>query len=264
MELDTIGREGRKYLPEIFAGLGIGGIFGTALFSAEATVKSVRDVDEKKKELGRDLTPKEVFKLCWKRYIKTAVLATASAACVVASDSIHASRGAALATALALSETTLKELTAKIPEIVGEEKAQEIKDAVLDEKIAKTKVPGDISGGVEMRPVEGTNEVIMVDTQEVLCCDIRFERYFKSSKSKIEEAENAINREINRCGYASLNDFYMALGLTPTGGGDELGWNSDRDGYLDIKFSSKIAPNGMPCLVIDYWLGPKEDYSSFR
>lgn len=62
--------------------------------------------------------------------------------------------------------------------------------------------------------------------------------------------------------YASLNDFYDLIGLKPINVGYDLGWNID-DGEIDIYFSSQLAEDGTPCLVIDYSVAPKCDFSSF-
>ena len=37
--------------------------------------------------------------------------------------------------------------------------------------------------------------------------------------------------------------------------GEDLGWNID-DGYIDLSFSSQLAEDGTPCLVINYQLSP--------
>ena len=260
----------KQYLPEVLTGIGIGGIFGTAAFAIEGTIKSVREYDEEKERLGRDLTIKETIKLCWKNYIHAGITAVSSAICIVASDVTHTKRYAAVATAWAMSDSALKDLTAKIPEIVGEEKAEEIHNAVAQDKINKTVIPTDIlekidapAETVEQPPLDYNSEVVLVDDQRVLCYDLRYGRYFMASRRDIMDAENEINKLILAEGYASLNDFYALLHLTPTTGGDDLGWNSTRDGYLDIRFGSMLAPGGRPCLTIEYFIGPREDYSDY-
>ena len=60
--------------------------------------------------------------------------------------------------------------------------------------------------------------------------------------------------------YLSLNEFYYELGLEPTAVGDQLGWNSAYGG-LEINYTSKIAANDRPCIVLDYEIAPRYDYS---
>lgn len=255
--------EVKKYLPEVFTGIGIGGIFGTAAFAIEGTIKSVRDYDEAKKQLGRDLTIKETISLCWRNYIRAGVTAVSSAACIIASDVTHTKRYAAVATAWAMSDSALRDLTAKIPEIVGEEKAQDIRNAVAQETLNKMEEPPE-KEKTSKAPLNYVSDALVVEDDRVLCCDLRFKRYFYSSEREIKDAEDEFNRRLSVEGDLSLNDFYTLLHMSPATGADDLGWNSAVDGYLDIRFGSAVAPGGKPCITIDYFVGPREDYASYR
>ena len=84
-------------------------------------------------------------------------------------------------------------------------------------------------------------------------------RYFKSDIEKIKKAECELNRQMLDDMYVSLNDFYYEIGLDSVKLGDELGWNVD-SGYIDLSFSSQLASDGTPCLVIDYSVAPRYDY----
>ena len=61
--------------------------------------------------------------------------------------------------------------------------------------------------------------------------------------------------------YISLNEFYDAIGLEQTGIGDDLGWNINRDGLIEIEFSSQLTEDDQPCVVIDYHIAPRYDFS---
>lgn len=89
--------------------------------------------------------------------------------------------------------------------------------------------------------------------------DIVSGRYFKSDIDKLKKAENELNRQMRNEMYISLNEFYYAIGLESIKLGDSLGWNID-DGYINLRFSSQLATDGTPCLVIDYEYGPKYDF----
>jgi hypothetical protein len=56
-----------------------------------------------------------------------------------------------------------------------------------------------------------------------------------------------------------LNDVYYALGIENTKMGDELGWRIE-DGLIDFDFRSQLNNHGVPCLVIDYKVGPVYNY----
>ena len=103
------------------------------------------------------------------------------------------------------------------------------------------------------------SEIIFVGDGETLCYDVLSGRYFKSKIDKIKKAENDLNRRMRDEMYISLNDFYYEVGLEPIKLGDDLGWNID-NGYIDLRFSSQLATDGTPCLVIDYGYGPRYDF----
>ena len=62
--------------------------------------------------------------------------------------------------------------------------------------------------------------------------------------------------------YASLNEFYEALGLPPTEIGDKLGWKLD-DGEIRVEYDAILTDEGRPCLSISYNVTPKYDYSKY-
>lgn len=62
--------------------------------------------------------------------------------------------------------------------------------------------------------------------------------------------------------YISLNDFYYEIGLRGISIGDDIGWDIDR-GYIDLDFSSQLAEDGVPCLVIDYGVAPRYGYKHY-
>jgi hypothetical protein len=84
-------------------------------------------------------------------------------------------------------------------------------------------------------------------------------RYFKSDREVIKKAENELNRQMLSDTYVSLNEFYDLIGLNRITIGDDLGWYVN-DGYLKLQFSSHLANDGTPCLVIDYIVAPRYDY----
>jgi len=47
--------------------------------------------------------------------------------------------------------------------------------------------------------------------------------------------------------------------LRATAIGDDLGWNID-DGLIDLEFSSQLAEDETPCLVIGYRVAPRYDF----
>ena len=241
-----------KHSPEIFTGIGIAGMVTTTILAVRSTPKALRLLEEKKDELEletiSELRPLEVVKATWKCYIPAAITCAASITCLIGASSVSLKRNAALATAYKLSETALSEYKDAVVKTVGEKKEQAVKDKVAEEKIKKD-------------PVSKT-EVIITDKGNTLCYEAVSGRYFKSDIEKIKRAENVLNKQLLTEMYISLNDFYDEVGLDYTNMGYDLGWKLD-DGLIRIDFSSQIADDGTPCLVVDFATPPRYNYSNF-
>jgi hypothetical protein len=238
-----------KHSPELLIGLGVTGMFTTIVLAVSATPKALRKIEEKKKEEKKEsLTPVETVQATWKCYIPAAVTATVSTACIVGGTTNGLKRNTALAAAYKLTETAFAEYKEKVVETVGEKKEQAVRDAVAKEKIDK-------------RPVT-SNEVIITEKGNTLCFDSITGRYYKSDIEKIKSVVNELNRRMRNYNYISLNDFYDEIGLDRVDIGDDLGWNIDR-GYIDPDFSSHLAADGTPCVVVSFNLMPIYGYSDF-
>ena len=252
-----------KRSPEILTGLGIAGMITTTVLAVKATPKAMKLLEEAKKDIFDNLDPEdisgnntdytdislkpiEMVKVAWKPYIPAAITGIASISCIIGASSVHAKRNAAIAAAYNLSQTALTEYKEKVVETIGEKKEQAIKD-----KIAKDKVKKD--------PVS-KSEVIVTGKGNTLCYDAFNSRYFYSDIDQIKRAINELNRIMLNQMYVSLNDFYDELNLKHSGNGDELGWKLD-DGFIEVDFSSQLSDDGRPCLVIEYMVAPRYDYS---
>lgn len=236
-----------KRTPEILTGIGIAGMVTTTVLAVKVTPKAVLLLNDRKDELETEKLPAiEVVKTTWKCYIPAAVTCGASIACLIGASSVNLKRNAALATAYKLSETALAEYRDAVVETIGEKKEQTVRDKVAEERLKKNPV--------------STSEVIVTGNGTTLCYDAISGRYFQSSMQKIESAKNKINEQMLCENYVSLNDFYDKLGMEPTKIGEDLGWNIFTDRLIDISFSSQLADDGTPCLVMDYSVAPRYDY----
>ena len=236
----------KKHSPEILTGIGIAGMLTTTVMAVRATPKALILIEERKEEIGAEkLEAMDMVKTTWACYIPAAITGTLSVACLIGASSVNARRNAALATAYTLSESALKDYQGKVIDMFGEKKNEAVKDAVAKDKVEKNPVV--------------TREVIITEKGNTLCYDAISGRYFKSDIEKIKKAECELNRQMLDDMYVSLNDFYYEIGLDSVKLGDELGWNVD-SGYIDLSFSSQLARDGTPCLVIDYSVAPRYDY----
>lgn len=240
-----------KHSPEILTGVGIAGMISTTVLAVKATPKAIKKIEEFKEEndaKDKKLHPIDTVKLCWKYYIPATVTGVLSTACLIGASSVHLKRNAALATAYKLSETALIEYRDAVVETIGEKKESKVK-----EQIAKQKV--------EKHPVDH-QEVIITGKGETLCYDAMFGRYFKSDRDKIVKITNDLNRQMRNDMYISLNEFYYELGLEEVAGGYEIGWNITK-GYIEPEFSSQLASDGTPCLVVGFSIPPTYGFRDY-
>lgn len=236
----------KKHSPEILTGIGIAGMITTTVMAVRATPKALILIEERKKEMGTEkLEAVDVVKTTWICYIPAAITGTLSIVCLIGASSVNARRNAALATAYTLSESALKDYQGKVIEMFGEKKNEAVKDAIAKDKVEKNPVV--------------TREIVITEKGNTLCYDVISGRYFKSDIDKIKKAECELNRQMRDEMYISLNEFYYEIGLENIKLGDELGWNID-DGYIDLSFSSQLASDGTPCLVIDYSIAPRYNF----
>ncbi len=245
--LRKISFSAKKHSPEILTGIGIAGMISTTIMAVKATPKALVLIERKKEELGVDELPLvEAVKTSGLCYAPSVITGVLSVGCLIGANSVHVKHKAALATAYTISESALKEYKTKVIETIGEKKEQSIKDAVSKERLEKVTVyDGDI-----LRTGKG----------QTLCFDAFTGQLFESDIDKIKSAINDLNAQLINDWYVSLNDFYELLGLPYSEMGDLLGWNMDL-GLVEINFSSQLTEDQRPCLVLDYYVAPKYDFT---
>ena len=237
----------KKRSPEILTGIGIAGMIATTVMAVQATPKALVLIEERKEALEvEELAITETIKAAWKCYIPTAVTGALSIACIVGASSVNARRNAAIATAYTLSETAMREYKDKVIETIGEKKEQSVRDAIAKDRIDKNPVT--------------KNKVVITEKGNTLCYDSISGRYFKSDIEKLKGAINELNRQMLNDGSVSLNDFYYEIGLDNIKIGDDLGWDTRQEELIELNFSSQLADDGTPCLVLDFAIAPKYDY----
>lgn len=243
--LKQIGKFVDSNSPVILTGMGLAGMITTVVFGIKATPKAEKIIKCEESQLERPLTKVEIVKHTWKCYIPTVAMGAASAACIIGGQSVSLRRNAALAGLYAFTDNTLKEYQDKVIETVGEKKNTDILDGMAK----------DI---VDQNPVNELN--VIRAGGDHLCYDPLTGRYFRSDIELINRAVNNLNKCLIDDRYETLNDFYYLLGLPEVDSivGEDLGWNTDK--LLDLGFSSQLASNGEPCIVLRYDVAPKFDY----
>ena len=239
-----------KHSPEILIGIGIAGMVTTTILAVRDTPKALCLIEEAKDEKGEELTAVEKVKVCWKCYIPAAVTGVLSIGCLIGANSVNARRNAALATAYKLSETALSEYKEKVIETIGEKKEETVRESIDKDRLDK-------------KPIDSAH-IIVTGKGTTRCFDPISGRRFESDIERIKKAENELNKRMlhDMFGYVSLNEFYDEIGLERTSNGEDLGWNVGK-GLIDIHFSAQVDEDGQPCIVIDYYVAPRYDYSKY-
>ena len=128
---------------------------------------------------------------------------------------------------------------------IGEKKEKSIRDKMNQDEVDKNKLSG--------------SQIIITSGGDTLCMDSMSGRYFKSDMESIKQAINKLNRRLTYDNYISLNEFYGEIGLSDTKNGELIGWNIN-SGLIEPTFSTCLAENGQPCIVLDFIVEPRYDY----
>lgn len=238
--LNSIVLTTKKHSSEILIGIGIVGMCSSVVMAIKDTPKALRLIEEKEEELEVDsLEPIDILKTVWKCYLPTAITFVCSSAVIISANVVQAKRHAAIAAAYELCEGAMREYKNKTIEVVGEKKEQAIMDAIAKDKVEEHPVPAE------------KREIIITGSGNTLCLDSISGRYFYSDIERIRKIENFLNKRLLDDMYITLNEVYYELGLDEIKIGDALGWDVNK-GLIELSFSSQLAQDDTPCLVIGY------------
>lgn len=246
----NVGKTLSDNSPVILTGMAVAGTLGSVIMGVKAGMKTELYLNDLacEIEVGRAseelLQPVEVAKATWKYYIPAGLMTGATIACVIGANSVHTRRNAAIMSAYSLTDRAFQEYKDKVVEQIGEKKEQAVRDEVAKDRLEKNPV--------------SDREVVVLGKGDTLCYDGLTGRYFRSDMETIRRAMNDINQKCINEVYASQNDFFREIGLDPVGIGEEVGWRSDH--LLDISFSTHLSGDGIPCLCLDYLVGPIRGY----
>lgn len=228
-----------KHSPKILTVLSVAGVASTAKLASDAGVKSNAVIIDLRNQ-NPEVTKKELIKAVFPIYIPTILMGGATIGCMIGATAVASKRNAVLASLYSATDLALKQY---------QEKTFALDDGKTDKRV-RDAVAKDL---VESHPVHGS-EVIVTGKGKSLCYDSLSGRYFESDIDTIKRAVNRINRAIISEMWITLNQFYDELGLTPVLLGERIGWNVDN--MLELKFSSQIASDGRPCIVLGYYTEP--------
>lgn len=234
--------------PAILTGIGVTGTVATAILTGKASVKAARLIDSEYQNNRSTphfhLNKRDEVKLTWRLFIPAAGCCVLTVASIITANQIGTRRAAAMAAAYGLSERAFERYKDQVKEKFGEAKERDIRDDLAQKQVR------------ENPPQENT--VLVTSSGDVLCLELFTGRYFRSDIEAIKKAQNDLNYRLLNHGYASLSEFYDIIGLQHTQVSDDLGWSSDK--MMELTFSGALTPDDKPCMVIDYQVGPRDNY----
>jgi hypothetical protein len=246
--------------PTILTSIGTVGVITTAVLAAGGAYKASRIILEEQAYLDKTPTPatmnghpahqltkKEKAQLTWMYYLPAVGSAALTCGAIIGANRIADSRTAAMAAAFTMSEKALVEYKDKVVETFGKTKGDRVQDAVMQDRVAQSPVP---------------QGLVVMTGQKQLCYDAWTDRYFHSTMEDLKKAQNDLNHRILSDNYASLSDFYSLIGLPPTQGSDDIGWNVDK--LLEINFTTCISPDQIPAIAMDYRVEPIRGFHRVR
>lgn len=226
--------------PGIMIFLGSIGMVASVVSAVKETPKAMKLLEARKEHEGRELTRIETVDTTWKTYLPTGLLMIASLGSIYCGSHELIKRGTVLSAAYLLADNQFSEYREKVKEVVGPKKEQAIRDEIAKDRI-------------ESAPVQ-TREVIITSKGDTLCYDTYSGRYFKADIDELKRIQVDLGNRLLTETYITINDYFDCIGLEPLKYGEEMGWQvGDR---IEFDFSSQLATDGTPCLVVDYKISP--------
>ena len=230
--------------------MGVAGVVGTAVLAVKSKPKADKLLKEKKEykrlHYNEELTRFESFLAVVPAYLPAILMGIGTSACILGSHHISKEREAALISAYSYLNTSYNEYKDKVKELFGEEKEQQVRDAIAKD-----------------------HQNVGKEEDMLLLYDEFGKRYFNISQAKYSDALYQINRMYNFTGEMKLNDFYEFFDLDPIPGGDILGWSALKDfectgiSWIDVKLRPMEMVDNCECFVMEYNVEPSDDIASW-
>lgn len=207
--------------------------------TTEETPEEERVTSEDIKKAKRDARIRKTIGLA-KGLWPVGVAALATGGLILGANHINLRRIAVYAGAYEVASGDLKKYKQKLNEVVGEKKAQEVRQAVSQEKVDE-----------RFKDVD-PEDVAVYHTRggDQLYYDEWSGRAFTSSEANIERAFSRCSKECMLSQFVSLNELYAELGLKTIGAGKDVGFTDYVEpAYRDIWVT---LPDGRKAISLYY------------
>lgn len=128
-----------KNKAHILTGLSVTGTIATGVLSARGGVRAARKIDQRERELERELTFMEKAKLCGTDFIAPTIAGACAIGGALGSDVVNTRTIGERTALLIASEKAYAKLSEKTKAVLGEKKANQIKDEIAKDKIQEAK-----------------------------------------------------------------------------------------------------------------------------
>lgn len=212
----------------------------TVYLAAKAGYETAKRLDEVEELEGISDNPRERFmdrtRYVWKLYIPTGISAAATIGFIVGAHRVGLHKTVAAQTALVASQRMFSDYRKGVIEEFGERKDQAIRDQVAQRRVLENPPPA--------------QEMIVAGSGTVLCSELETGRYLQSDMETLRRAQNDINQQLFSQDYATLDDFYYIVGLSPTTGSSQKGWRVGKP--LELTFTAVMTEDKRPCIAFAY------------
>ena len=246
-----IGKTIAKSNPKVLTAVGLIGMAAACVMAASETPKALDEIHSLKREhaeTGEHIKVIEYVKAVGPKYVKTCLIFAAAGICILESDTIQRNKELAAIALANIYDESRRIYKDKVIETIGSDKEDDICRSIDKDLVSKPSNETDIT-----KTSKGNS----------LCYDALSGRYFRSSIEEINASINRLNNRLNNETYISLNDMYEEFELECTEIGDLLGWHADF-GLIEPRFSSQIAYNDEPCVVMHLNIRPSQGYDDYH
>lgn len=229
-----------KHSPEILACFSIIALAGTVKTCTKAAVKSKEIIEEKEKELGREMTTKEKVTSTAKVWIPAVICITACAGCTLGSQFAASKKLSktvmAMSGAIAAKDSLIEEMTEQGGKKLLEESKKVVEKKKASEILAKGK---EYSKGSSKY-----NGVIDTGYGDELFHDVFTDKWFWSSQKDVNDAIVGFQNKYANSGNARISDLYARYGWTndPNYDFDYMPTAGDINGFMqnDTRYNGYV------------------------
>lgn len=238
-------------------------MWGGFYLAYKAGPKAEKIIEKRKKEFKEvDSADKKGKLVVAKDFVKDIApvvgppiaLGLLSTGCSVKAYSESSKKIAILSAAYTMTNTALHEYKNKAREVLGDSKAQQVREAISKDHLERAKAPE-----------EGSLDITPTGLGNSLCYDEYTDRYFYASAESIGQAIVRLGYRIQSEMWIALNEFYQELNLRPCKMGNDLGWSIDDTdcGRIPIYYTAILTDNNTPCLCVQFDVSLKESFKTY-